>query len=114
MNLHKKVMHVELTVLKFEQKVFKLHIFKGTLAEYDIDPEQDLYYEYCDRVFVLGTSKFSEKAKVTKLEIVKNDCYFIVPILEVARGRFSFSKCLMCTSQKAVLLFSILSKRMGN
>jgi len=89
MNLHKKVMHVELTVLKFEQKVFKLHIFKGTLAEHDIDPEQNLYYECCDGIFVLGTLKFSEKAKLTKLEIVKNSCYFIVPALEVAKGKFS-------------------------
>ena len=80
---------MELTVLKFEQKVFKLHIFKGTLAEHDIDPEQNLYYECCDGIFVLGTLKFSEKAKLTKLEIVKNSCYFIVPALEVAKGKFS-------------------------
>ena len=79
--------------------------------ECGIDPEQDLYYEYCDRVFVLGTSKFSEKAKVTKLEIVKNDCYFIVSTLDVARGRFSLLQMFdVHATENGLIVFNPLKK----
>jgi len=102
---------VELTVLKFEKKVFRLHTFRAIFLEHGIAPEQDLYYEYCDRVFVLGTSKFSEKAKVTKLEIVKNDCYFIVPTLEVARGRFSLLQMFdVYVTESGFIVFNPLKK----
>ena len=102
---------MELTVLKFEKKVFRLHTFRAIFLEHGIDPEQNFYYEYCDRVFVLGTSRFSENAKVTKLEIVKNDCYFIVPTLDVARGRFSLLQMFdVYTTESGLIVFNPLKK----
>jgi hypothetical protein len=44
---------MELTTLQFNHKVFKLHTFRAIFIESGIDPEQDIYYEYCDRVFIL-------------------------------------------------------------
>jgi len=102
---------MELTTLQFNHKVFKLHACRAIFMECGIDPEQDLYYEYCDRVFVLGTSKFSEKAKVTKLEIVKNDCYFIVSTLDVARGRFSLLQMFdVYATENGLIVFNPLKK----
>ena len=105
---------MELTVLKFEKKVFRLHTFRAIFLEHGIDPEQNFYYEYCDRVFVLGTSKFSEKAKVTKLENIKNSCYFIVPALEVARGRFSLLQMFdVYIAEGDLIVFNPFTKKGG-